>query len=207
MTELKLKSVVGANTSDVERADADYYATPYSATRLFLENFTEASKLKNASFLEPCYGGGHILQILMEKFPRAQFFGTDIANYGWNDPRANLLPNVNFLTHDFGGQTFDCVITNPPFSCVNEFIVKCLQLANKYVCIHSKIMLLETESRHGLIYQNKPLKHVFVHKRRTGGWRNGEEFNKDGKEWSKIMCHAWYVWEMGYKGKPMISWI
>ena len=33
------------------------------------------------------------------------------------------------------------------------------------------------------------------------------EFDENGKRWSSTMCFAWFVWEKGYIGQPIINWI
>lgn len=36
---------------------------------------------------------------------------------------------------------------------------------------------------------------------------NGKELDENGKAWSSAMCFAWFVWEKGYKGDPIIKWL
>jgi len=39
-------------------------------------------------------------------------------------------------------------------------------------------------------------------------WRDGASLNpKTGKKWGSTMCFAWFVWEVGYKGDPIIKWL
>ena len=35
----------------------------------------------------------------------------------------------------------------------------------------------------------------------------GDELREDGKYRTGMMVYAWYVWENGYSGLPMIDWI
>ena len=35
----------------------------------------------------------------------------------------------------------------------------------------------------------------------------GDELREDGKYRTGMMVYAWYVWENGYGGLPMIDWI
>jgi len=30
---------------------------------------------------------------------------------------------------------------------------------------------------------------------------------KTGKNWSSTMCFAWFVWEHGYDGEPVLKWL
>ena len=50
-------------------------------------------------------------------------------------------------------------------------------------------------------------KYVYVFSKRVSTWRNGQEFDENGKRWASTMCFAWFVWEHGYQGEPIIRWI
>lgn len=69
-----------------------------------------------------------------------------------------------------------------------------------------KIQLLEGVSRYEM-FQNSPLKTVYVFTKRQNPWRNGSPVDENGKKWASTMCFAWFVFEHGYKGKPTIEWL
>ena len=56
--------------------------------------------------------------------------------------------------------------------------------------------------------KKSPLKYVYVFSERQNPLNNGMELNpKTGKKWQSTMCFAWFIWEIGYGGEPMIRWI
>jgi len=69
-----------------------------------------------------------------------------------------------------------------------------------------KIQLLEGTGRKKM-FENTPLKTVYVFSKRVNPLRNGEEKDEKGKPWSSTMCFAWFVWEKGFMGEPVIKWI
>lgn len=190
---------LGGASKNRKRIENDYYATPLNTTRAILEK-----ELLLGSILEPACGEGHIVKVLKEYYPYSEIVGTDlikrkdIFNLG-------LGGEVNFLTHDFG-RTFDNVITNPPFTLAKEFIEKALQIATDKVLIFGRIQLLETASRRKL-FETTPLKYVYVFSERQAPLPNGKELDENGKAWSSAMCFAWFVWEKGYKGDPVIKFL
>ena len=53
-----------------------------------------------------------------------------------------------------------------------------------------------------------PLRTVYVFKKRQQPMRNGKSNDEiTGKKMSSTMAFAWFVWEKGYTGKPVIEWI
>jgi len=98
------------------------------------------------------------------------------------------------------------VITNPPFSFAQAFIEKALCVASHKVIMFCKIQLLEGTARKEM-FENTPLKRVYVFSKRVNPLRNGEEKDEKGKPWASTMCFAWFVWEKGFSGEPVIKWI
>ena len=57
------------------------------------------------------------------------------------------------------------------------------------------------------MFENTPLKTVYVFSKRQNPLRNGSPVDENGKKWASTMCFAWFVWEHGYAGKPTIEWL
>lgn len=100
----------------------------------------------------------------------------------------------------------DLIITNPPFSLINDFIKQALKLSNRYVIFLAKIQTLETVERKELL-ENSPLKYVYVHSSRQATWKNGEPLDSNGDKWSTTMCLAWFIWDKEYKGEPVVRFV
>jgi predicted RNA methylase len=183
-----------------DRVDNDFYATPFTAVEAILNEI----KLLDSTILEPAAGQGHISKVLKEYYPYNEIVSTDLIQreekFG-----VPIQGGIDFLTYDFG-RKFDVVITNPPFNLAQEFIEKALKVSNDKVIMFAKIQLLEGSKRREM-FDNTPLKYVYVFTKRVNPLRNGEEFDEKGKPWASTMCFAWFVWEQGYEGEPVVRWL
>ena len=162
------------------RVNNDYYATHPNSTKKFLEVWDIQYPA-----LEPACGEGHISKLL--------------------DPyRTN---SFDFLITDFNDE-YNTVITNPPFKLFKDFVEKGLKIAKKHVIMFGKLQALEGDDR-ATYFEKTPLKYVYVFKKRQQPLRNGSEIDElTGKKMnSSTMAFAWYVWEIGYEGEPIIRWI
>lgn len=188
--------LAGGNSS-TEKADNDFYATDPKTVRIFLDEsydiFKDVSKIH-----EPCCGQGHLSKVLEEYF-ECKIQNTDLIDRGFGEG------NVDYLNTYFKGNA-DLIITNPPFSLMNEFIEKGIQDTNRFLVLLGKIQTLETKERKRIL-ENTPLKYVFVHSKRQATWKNGEPLDPNGKKWATTMCLAWFVWDKEYYGEPIIKFL
>ena len=166
---------------DKKGKKSDFYETPYSLTRKFLE-VEEFDK--SLSVCEPACGGGAITKVLEE------YWDKDLV-------RANFLWDYD---------EYDNIITNPPFSLAFEFIQKAKQLARKKFAFLLPLSYLHGKKRYDHIYSDSAygLKKVYVFTRYP---MLGEELREDGKYNTGMMVYAWFVWERGHSDQPMIEWI
>ena len=190
-------SLAGTSTTR-ERANYDYYATPYQATEMLLD---EVKFVGN--FLEPCVGGGHIVDIIKKYYPDECVYGVDLVDRGY----PNTLV-ADFLKYDFLGQKFDNVVTNPPYSLAQEFLEKSMEVVNDggEIAMFLKIQFLEGAKRREM-FKKYPPKYIYVFVKRQAPWNNGSPVDEKGKPWSSTMCFAWFVWEKGFTGEPIVRWL
>ena len=200
---MEQKTLSGTNLAGMsttrDRVDNDFYATPENAIRAILDN----EKLEG-SILEPSAGQGHISRLLKEYYPYSEIVSTDLVQ---REERFGIpiQGDIDFLTYNFN-RKFDNIITNPPFNIAQEFIERALELSNNKVIMFAKIQLLEGNKRRKM-FDNTPLKYVYVFSKRVNPLRNGEELDEKGKPWSSTMCFAWFIWENGYEGEPIVRWL
>ena len=176
------------------RVENDYYATPPESTQALL-NVLEL----NGSILEPACGEGHISEVLKNNYPNSEIVSTDLIDRGYGSG------GINFLEHTYD-RSFTNVITNPPFKYMREFVEKSLEISTDKVIMFGKIQFLEGQRRKEFL-ENSPLKYVYVFSERQNPMRNGSPVDENGKKWSSTMCFAWYVWEKGYEGEPVVRWL
>lgn len=188
--------LAGGN-STTQKAENDYYATDPKTVRAFLDtSFNIFKEVK--TILEPCCGEGHLSGVLEEYF-ECEINNIDLVDRGFG------YGGIDYLNTDFKGKS-DLIMTNPPFSLVNDFIVKGIEDTNRFLVLLCKIQLLETVKRKE-IFDNTPLKYVYVHSKRQATWKNGEPLDPKGNKWATTMCLAWFVWDKKYEGEPIIRFI
>lgn len=183
-----------------KRVDNDYYATPSYAVKMLLNKLEQDGIFLNGTLIEPACGGGHISDVLIDKYGYSNVYSYDIVDRGY----ANINGIKNFITDIF--PMFNNVITNPPFKHAEEFIRKALSIATDKIIMLCKIQLLEGVKRLEL-FKHTPLKYVYIHSSRVATYRNGESRDSNGKKWATTMCLAWFIWEQGYNGEPIIRWL
>ena len=175
-----------ANNASGKRKKSDFYETPYSLTRKFLDVETFD---KSLSVCEPACGAGAISKILEERWQ-----SNKVTAY---DKETNFLWETG---------NYDYIVTNPPFSLAHEFIQKAKLVANNKFALLLPLSYLHGKKRFDEIYSDKkyPLKKVYVFTRYP---MLGEKLREDGKYTTGMMVYAWFVWEKGYTEEPTISWI
>ena len=187
------------------RVENDYYATPFNATEALLNALNESGEtLSSDTILEPSAGEGHIVKVLKDFYPYNEIVANDIA-YRGSRLGIDVNGGIDFLNYE-PHRKFDTIITNPPFALAQEFIEKALTLTNRRVIMFAKIQLLEGDKRRKM-FDNSPLKYVYVFSKRINPLRNGEATDENGKPWASTMCFAWFVWDLEYEGEPIIRWL
>jgi hypothetical protein len=140
-------------------------------------------------------GEGHLSEVL--KLQGHEVLSTDLIYRGYGFPESK-----DFLTHR---QVVDGdIITNPPYKHALEFVQKALELVrdgNK-VAMFLKLTFLEGKKRKQFFLDNPP-KTVYVSSSRLLCAMNGR-FDKYS---SSAVAYAWFVWEKGFKGEPVLKWI
>ena len=175
-----------ANNASGKRKKSDFYETPYTLTRKFLdvEYFN-----KNSTICEPACGGGAITRVLKEY---------------WEDDKITAYDKETNFLWEMG--EYDYVLTNPPFSIAFEFIQRAKLVAKSKFALLLPLSYLHGKKRYDEIYSDKTygLKKVYVFTRYP---MLGENLREDGKYNTGMMVYAWFVWENGYSGQPMVDWI
>jgi len=148
----------------------------------------------NKNIWECACGQGHLSQQLIHNGYKV--YSTDLIDRGYG------LGGIDFLkqTQEFNGD----IITNPPYKYAKEFIFKALDLiytGNK-VAMFLKIQFLEGKGRKNMFLKYPP-KTIYVSSSRLKCAINGEF----AKVKSSAVAYAWFVWEKGFIGDPIIKWI
>lgn len=192
---LIFKTLGASNHTEVERADYDFYATYPPAVKALLQK-----EKFNKKIWEPAAGNGHISEVLKE-------FGYKVFSSDLLQREYPLEAVADFLKLDkpLLEGTFD-IIGNPPYNSASDFILKSLELLPEggRLCYLLKLLFLEGGKRYQSLFKEHPPKLIYVFSTRIPCARNGI-FNEEGR--GKAVAYAWFIWEKGYKGEPIIRWI
>lgn len=145
---------------------------------------------------EPACGEGHLSEVL--KKHGILELSTDKIDRGYGQ---------KFDFFNFVGYWNGDIITNPPYSIGKDFVTKALETVpdGHKVAMFLKLTFLESKSRKELFLKYPP-KIIYVSSSRLQCAKNGD-FEKNSKGTGSAIAYAWYVWEKGYCGDPIIKWI
>lgn len=185
------KTLGASNHTPDERQPHDYYATEPRATEILLENETFAHEI-----WEPACGEGHMAKVLEKAGYKV--YSSDLIYRGYGDPES--FDFLKDCLDDFDGD----IITNPPYKYALEFCQTVLETVGTghKVAMFLKLTFLEGKGRKQFFCENPP-KTVYVFSGRVKCAKNGD-FDSLG---SSAVAYAWFVWEKGFVGNPVIKWV
>lgn len=185
------KTLGASNHTDKEREQHDYYATEPKALELLLQLETFCPYI-----WECACGGGHLSEVLKEHGYKVK--SSDIIDRGY--PGTEV---IDFLKVRKENDISRDIITNPPYKYAKEFIEKALDISmdSTKIAMFLKVQFLEGKARREL-FEKYPPKKIYISSSRLLCAKNGE-FEKDS---SRAVVYAWFVWEKGYKGEPVVRW-
>lgn len=186
------KTLGASNHSEKERQINDYYATEPKAIDLLL-----AEEKFNKNIWEVACGEGHLSERLIAHGYNVK--STDLIDRGYGVGGVDFLNQVEKFDGD--------IITNPPYKYATSFIYKALEIipeGNK-VAMFLKIQFLEGKARKKLFTKHPP-KVIYVSSSRLLCAKNGD-FDRMRKAGGSAIAYAWFVWEKGFNGDPIIKWI
>ncbi len=182
------KTLGASNHSDHERAHMDYYATEPKAVRCLLE----LEKFEGDIWECAC-GEGHL--------------SDEIIKHGYTVCSSDIIDRKYGEVFDFLSDknvaTDMNIVTNPPYAFADAFIVKAMEILRegKKLALFMPIRYLEGKKRKK-IFATYPPKVVYVSSSRLACAMNGDFANMKGS----AVSYAWFVWEKGFKGDPILKW-
>ena len=175
----------------------DLYETPEWATELIVSRLIE-DKILNIGDMttEPCSGAGAISNVLLDAGFKVK--SSDIQDEDF------VFGSRNVDVYNMPDKSEDIVFTNPPYNLMtkNGMLNEFLRVANDKVILLLNIYYLSSQDRYELL-TNSPLKYIYVHSERVTMFPYGEEKPKS----SGTKMFAWFVWEHGYEGEPIVRWL
>lgn len=173
----------------------DDFPTPPWATRALLEHVLPEyrSLFPELTCLEPACGAGHMGKVLMEYFGEVSC--TDIHDYGYG-------LQGDFLRQSIEPESYDWIITNPPFRLAEEFVVKSLRIARRGVAILARTVFIESKGRYENLFRDRPPAKFAQFAERVPMVKG----RLDPKA-TTATGYCWLVWETACKAEPRLVWI
>lgn len=178
-----------------DRVAGDYYTTDPAAVEQFLRTY----KLPNYgnTIWECACGCGNISEVLRKQ--GYNVYSTDLYDRGYG------YSGIDFLQTAALPPRCNTIITNPPYSLADEFILHAmdiLPLHGRYIALMN-ISYLAGQKRHDIIYSNGYLRAVYVYSHRINCYRNNIPTGH-----SSPVNYAWFEFVNSRSAcEPRIFWI
>ena len=202
----------GYDKNHKERDKKDYYSTP--AVEVFnILNKIGFEFVDTDVILEPSCGGGHMVEGIICYCKENNFvpniIATDIQE---REIKANI-EDVSLLMgkeYDFIEDSYpyidniDYIIMNPPFSLIEPFVMKSLEIAKKGVLMFGRLQFLEGEKRYEHILKDNPPTIFYTYVDRVACFKDGNTSVKP----ASVQAYAWFYWNKNSNNKiTTADWI
>ena len=187
----------GYKKNSKEREELDYYETCPAEVKNILD--TLGYDFSNQSILEPCVGGGHMVAGIQKYLdengqePKA-LMGTDFKDRGFRSTKWQLQYGLDTLADDYPIDKADVVIMNPPYSTIEPFLIRALEIAQDKLIVLCRLQVLEGAARYENIFKENPPTAIYGYVDRIQCWKGGKK-----PAGTSAQAYAWLVWE---KNKP-----
>ena len=183
-------NIGASNHSSYDREKDDYYATDVSA----IDMLHKHNLLVDGKYWECACGDGRLSERLKE-------YGYDVISSDLFD-RGYGVTGVDFLIQENG---YDNIITNPPYTFINDFLVKGIELAEHRLYIFARLQTLETIGRYNKVFKDNPPRYVCPFVKRIPCYRGGEN---DKRFKQSAVAYAWFIWDKTEPDKECeIRWL
>ena len=175
----------------------DFFPTPPWATRALCEWLNQSTFPSTAkqSVWEPACGDGAMGKPLGEYFHHV--YASDVAKYGHGRQQDFLLPNFGMDVN-----SFDWIITNPPFRLGERFALTALARAKRGVALLVRTAFLESTSRFAGLYAVSPPTDILQFVERVPMFKGRLD-----REGSTATSYCWLIWRKHQPLKTNFHWI
>jgi hypothetical protein len=191
-------TTLGASNHTVkEREQYDYYATEPKALELLLE------KEHFFPYVWECAcGEGHLSEVLKNNGYKVK--SSDLVDRGYEG--TEIIDFLKISKEEVKNDFSRDIITNPPYKYAKEFVEHALEISmdGTKIAMFLKVQFLEGKARREL-FDKHPPKRIYVASSRLLCAKNGE-FEKMRQGGGSAVAYAWFIWEKGFKGEPVVRW-
>ena len=172
----------------------DDFPTPPWATRALIEHvIVSKQSLASMTCLEPACGRGHMAVALSGYFQKVT--SSDVFDYGFGQV-------ADFLKSKLAVDSFDWVITNPPFRLGEHFVNRAMKVARRGVAMLTRTVFIESVGRYERVFKTNPPSRFAQFTERVPMVKG-----RIDKKASTATGYAWLVWEKDRLGHSEVVWI
>lgn len=171
----------------------DDFPTPPWATRALIEHVISDFTSPSQNCLEPACNRGFMANVLGEYFNSVT--SSDIHDYGFGEER-------DFLSGVYSEDSYDWVITNPPFKYAEDFVHEALRISRVGVAMLARTVFLESVGRYERLFSKSPLSIFAQFTERVPMFKG----RLDPKG-STATGYAWFVWIKNFDRGPTLTWV
>jgi hypothetical protein len=167
----------------------DLYETPAVAVLALL-------RVENvpAVIWEPCCGPGAITRVLRSSGRRV--IATDLVDYQSPDQD---FARRDFLMEQSSPPGVQAIVTNPPYSLVNQFVPHALRLCPRVILL-LRYLFMESHCVRNDVLDCGRLARIYVFANRLPGLHRADW---EGKKAGNSVAYAWFVWDVNYRGPAL----
>lgn len=155
-----------------------------------------------------CMGIANYINEHLENYPDA-LIATDVVERA-NDYEFphNVGPQYDFLSDNYQlpiDTHVDYIIMNPPYSTIEPFTIRALEIAERGILMLGRLQFLEGKGRYENILKDNPPTDVYVYVDRIKCYKNGDKSDNS----SSAQAYAWFYWDLMKKDQifPQLHWI
>ena len=196
----------GYKKNQKEREELDYYATPTTEVKNILD--TLGYDFTDKSILEPCCGGGHMIAGIQQyitnnlQTPKS-LQGTDYMDREFRSSIWHLQYGLDFLADDYPIDNVDIIIMNPPYSTIEPFLIRALEIAQDKLIVLCRTQVLEGSGRYEKIFKDNPPTDIYQYVDRIQCWKGGVK-----PSGTSAQAYCWLVWDKkAPAAAPKLHWI
>lgn len=109
--------------------------------------------------------------------------------------------NIDTLADDYPFNKADVIIMNPPYSTIEPFLIRALEIANEVIVL-CRTQVIEGSSRYDNIFAENPPVEVYQYIERIQCWKDGVK-----PTGSSAQAYCWLRFKKGNKEAPKLKWI
>lgn len=176
------------------KTSLDDFPTPPWATRALVEHIIRDPEISSQSCLEPACNRGFMSFVLEEYF--GEVTSSDIFDYGYGQVQ-------EFLGGSYQEDSFDWVVTNPPFKMAEDFFFEARRVARVGVALLTRTVFIESVGRYNRLFSKYPPTYFAQFSERVPMVKG-----RIDKKASTATGYSWLLWDLRQPQiAPQLTWV